>query len=188
MSRQPLSLKARAIALLAQREHSSTELRRKLVRIARERDAKAAARVDANAAATADADADADADDSVADPSHLGEEVDALLVWLQAQGYLDESRFVESRIHARASRHGNLRIRQELAQHGLTPDAEQLAKLKDSEFERARSLWQRKFGAAAQQAPQDAAERARQMRFLAGRGFSADVVRRVLRNPAGEDD
>ncbi|XHS79633.1 regulatory protein RecX [Burkholderiaceae bacterium UC74_6] len=171
MNRQPLSLKARAIALLAQREHSSIELRRKLIRIARERDSKLIP--------------DADASEP-ADPS---EEVDALLAWLRAQGYLNESRFVESRIHARSSRHGNLRIRQELAQHGLTPDAEQLEKLKDSEFERARSIWQRKFGGAAQQAePQEPAERARQMRFLVGRGFSSEVVRRVLRNPGAEDD
>ena len=164
-SRQPLSLKARAIALLAQREHSSTELRRKLRRIARERDAKAAAN---------------DGASSAPDPA---EEIDALLAWLQAQGYLDESRFVESRIHARASRHGNLRIRQELAQHGLTPDAEQLEKLKSSELDRARAVWLRKFGAA----PADAAERAKQIRFLSARGFAPETIRQVLRTPIDDD-
>ena len=116
------------------------------------------------------------------------EEVDTLLAWLQAQGYLSETRFVESRIHARAARHGNLRIRQELAQHGLAPDADQLERLKESEFDRARAIWQRKFGNSSPETRREPAERARQMRFLAGRGFSADVIRRLLRNPDGDGE
>ena len=170
-----LSLKARAIALLAQREHSALELRRKLLRIAREREAAAVA-----ALGPVGAEAGADGDTNAS--SLAAEEVDALLTWLQAQGYLSEARFVESRIHARATRHGNLRIKQELAQHGLVLDASQAQALKDSEFERAKLIWQRKFGGP----PVDAAAQARQMRFLAGRGFSADVLRRLLRNPDGE--
>jgi len=158
---QPLSLKARAIALLAQREHSLAELRRKLMRLARQRLAEATEPA------------------ALESPEHdLGAEVDALLIWLQAQGYLSEARFVESRIHARSQRYGNLRIQQELAQHGVQLEAEQQAKLKDSELERARQIWRRKFGA---EAPVDAAARVKQMRFLAGRGFSAEVIRRVLR-------
>ncbi|MEJ6001499.1 regulatory protein RecX [Paucibacter soli] len=156
---QPLSLKARAIGLLAQREHSLAELRRKLMRLTRQ--SKDAAAQDGEVAGQ--------------DPAA---EVDALLVWLQAQGYLSETRFVESRIHARSQRYGNLRIQQELAQHGLRLEAEQLTRLKDGEFERARQIWQRKFGG---EAPVDAAARAKQMRFLAGRGFSPEVIRRVLR-------
>ena len=49
-----------------------------------------------------------------------------------------------------------------------------------SELERAREIWQRKFGsvAASQQ------ERLKQMRFLASRGFSSAVVHQVVRgNP-----
>ena len=163
-----LSLKARAIALLAQREHSAVELRRKLMRIAR-------AWLEPGPAAEAEAE-----HASATDPAG---EVDVLIVWLQAQGYLDEARFVESRLHVRAARHGNLRIEQELAQHGLALGAEQKAALKDSEFERARSIWLRKFGSAGE----DAAARAKQMRFLAGRGFSSDVIRRLLREGARQD-
>lgn len=110
------------------------------------------------------------------------EEVEQLLQWLQQRAYLSEARLVESRINARASRYGNLRIQQELRQLGVAPDEEQQARLKDSEFERAREVWQRKFGG---ETPVDAPSRARQMRFLAARGFSSEVVRRVLR---GEDD
>jgi len=110
------------------------------------------------------------------------EEVEQLLQWLQQRSYLSEARLVESRINARASRYGNLRIQQELRQLGVAPDEEQQARLKDSELERAREVWQRKFRG---EMPVDAASRARQMRFLAARGFSSEVVRRVLR---GEDD
>ena len=110
------------------------------------------------------------------------EEVEQLLQWLEQRSYLSETRLVESRINARASRYGNLRIQQELRQLGVAPDQEQQARLKDSELDRAREVWQRKFGG---EMPTDAASRARQMRFLAARGFSSDVVRRVLR---GEDD
>jgi len=104
-------------------------------------------------------------------------QVDAVMAWLQAHHYLSEERFVESRIHARASRYGNLRIRQELAQHGLGLPADAAQALKDSELERATEVWRRKFGVAAA----DALQRARQSRFLAQRGFSPEVIARVMR-------
>ncbi len=150
----PLSLRARALQWLSQREHSRLELRRKLLRAARRRDAQAA--------------------EPVADP---GPEVDALLDWLAANRYLSEARFVESRVHARSARFGNRRITQELAQHGAVLDAGTAEQLEATELARARAVWLRKFGAAP---VADMAARAKQMRFLAGRGFSAEVIRRVV--------
>lgn len=162
---KPLSLKARAIALLSQREHSVAELRRKLLRI------QAGLRE-----AGEGSDQDSSGDESL---------VDDLLNWLQAQGYLDEARFVESRVHARSQRWGQLRIRQELAQHGLTLTAEAQAELKTTELARARAVWQRKFGAASDgvvgNADEERALRAKQIRFLTSRGFAPEVVRAVLR-------
>lgn len=171
-----LSLKARAVALLAQREHSVLEMRSKLMRIAQ----RAAERECANAAGEriAAGNGDDNGRESV-DAEAIAAQVEAVLAWLQAQGYLDESRFVESRIHARAARFGQARIRLELAQHGLRLDEEQAARLKDSEMERAREIWRRRFGG---ELPQDAAERARQMRFLAARGFAAELIRRLLKD------
>ena len=160
------SLKARALQWLAQREHSRTELRRKL--LVPVRDAAAAPGAAADAAPEA-------ADRPDVDPAI---EVDALLDWLEAHRYLSLDRFVESRVHARAARFGNLRIRQELAQHQAELPAEMAALLRDSELDRARAVWTRKFGTAAG----DAAGRARQSRFLAGRGFSSGVIARVLRD------
>lgn len=155
----PRSLKARALQWLAQREHSRSELRRKLLRQARR---------------AGGGDDGAELEASAAAPA----EVDALLDWLEAHRYLSQERFAESRVHARAVRYGNLRIRQELAQHQVALSAAAEQGLKDSELARARSVWARRFDAAAA----SPAERAKQARFLVGRGFSAEVVRRVLRD------
>lgn len=157
----PLSLKGRALALLAQREHSAAELRRKLLRHAR-------------ALQAAPADGAGSDDDALHDTAA---QVEAVLHWLGTNGYLSEERFVESRVHARAGRYGNLRIRQELAQHGLRLSGPAAQALKDTELDRATEVWRRKFGVA----PVDAAERARQARFLAQRGFSPEVISRLLR-------
>jgi regulatory protein len=107
--------------------------------------------------------------------------IEPLLEWLIAHRYLSEQRFVESRVHARAAKFGNRRIQQELAQHGVALDETAAAQLRASEFERAQAIWQRKFDGVAS----DAAGRAKQMRFLAARGFNTDVIRRVVR---GADD
>ena len=48
--------------------------------------------------------------------------------------------------------------------------------LSETEFERALHVWRKKFDGK----PADVSEKARQIRFLMQRGFSGDVVRRVL--------
>jgi regulatory protein len=162
VKRPALSLQARALGWLAQREQSRSELRRKLLRVARQ----------------APADAGPEPDDAAV-------MVDALLDALQAQGLLSEQRFVESRVRVRATGLGTRRIQMELARHGLKLPAQPLQQLRESELLRATQLWRRKFGTPAG----DSRERARQMRFLAGRGFSGEVIRQVLAaGPAAQDD
>jgi len=107
--------------------------------------------------------------------------VDQLLDWLVANKYLSDARFVESRVNARSRKQGTLRIKLELSRHGLALEPEQAAALRETEFARARALWQRKFGEVAT----DPKQRAKQARFLAARGFAADVVRRVV---GGEEE
>ena len=48
--------------------------------------------------------------------------------------------------------------------------------LKATEHERALAVWRKKFGVP----PVDAQAAAKQMRFLAARGFGGDVIRRVV--------
>ena len=105
--------------------------------------------------------------------------LDALLDELEAKGLLSSQRFIESVVHRKANRFGVARIRQELASHGLpeTASADALRRLQASELDRARAVWQKKFGAPAPDAP----VRARHMRFLAARGFGGEVIRQVLR-------
>ncbi len=98
---------------------------------------------------------------------------------LAAKGFINEARVVESVLHRRAGRLGNGRVLQELRQKGISTEAlaEAEENLRATEFERAGEVWRRKFGTSAT----EPAERARQMRFMAARGFSAEVVRRVMR-------
>ena len=107
--------------------------------------------------------------------------VDQLLDWLVANKYLSETRFVESRVNARSRKQGALLIKLELSRHGLALEPEQATQLRETEFSRAQALWQRKFGEVAP----DARLRARQARFLAARGFAADIVRRIV---GGEEE
>jgi regulatory protein len=138
-----LSLKGRALKLLAAREHSRQELERKLAQ-------------------------------HEAEPGQLKAALDDL----QARGFIDEQRVVNSVLHRRAGRLGAQRIRQELQAKGLDSErvAAAVASLRGTEAQRAREVWRRKFGVQ----PADAAQRAKQARFLLARGFSGEVVRRVL--------
>ncbi len=116
-------------------------------------------------------------------PGSLAQALDEL----QDKGFINEQRVAESVVNRRSSKLGATRIRHELQTKGLDPQlvTDAVAQLQSTEFERARDIWQRKFGqleVSADRAVQSAAT-ARQMRFLLTRGFSAEVVRRVIRSP-----
>jgi regulatory protein len=165
---------------LAQRDHSRRELREKLLRWQSDQaeQAQHAEHTEhAEHAQHASQCADAAADAATAS-------VDELLDQLQAAGHLSDERFAESRVHARSARFGNRRIAQELRQHGAAPTQAAMEALKASELDRARAVWQKKFSTPAA----TAAERARQMRFLAGRGFTGDTIRLVLAGPGPDLD
>ena len=103
---------------------------------------------------------------------------------LAAAGLLSEARAAASVLASQGQRYGVRRLKQTLQFKGLDADLVS-ATLKDArstELERAREVWRRRFGAP----PADATERARQMRFMAGRGFEGEVIRRVVQG--AEDD
>ena len=114
------------------------------------------------------------------------EQIAAVLNDLQAKGFISDARAAVSLVHRRAEKLGNARVLQELKQKGLAPEAIASASenLAQTEGQRAHSVWQKRFGALAT----DAAERAKQMRFLASRGFSAASIRLALRQAGGDLD
>ena len=102
---------------------------------------------------------------------------------LQAKGFISEQRVLESVVNRRSAKLGSARIKQELQGKGLDPQAvaDAVAGLCTTELARAREVWRKKFA----QPPEDATQRAKQMRFLASRGFAGDTIRRVV---AGADE
>jgi regulatory protein len=144
------SLKGRALRLLSQREHSRTELERKL-----------------------------------AQHEEVPGELVKALDELQARDFINDGRTVDSVVNRRSGKLGSARIKQELAAKGLSGEAvfEALEGLKDTEFSRAQEVWRKKFGTPTQ----DPHERAKHMRFLITRGFSAEVVRRVVKGDEPSD-
>jgi regulatory protein len=104
---------------------------------------------------------------------------------LYHSGWLSDERFVEAYIRVRADRgYGPVRIRAELKERGVD-DALILDRL-DARgpqwLQRLRGVWAKRFDGIR---PQDFAARARQMRFLQARGFSAEQIRIVM--DGGED-
>lgn len=112
------------------------------------------------------------------------QQIAAALDDLAAKDLLSDSRTAASVLHSLGQRYGSRRLKQALQLKGLAPElvSTTLQQARGSELERAREVWRRRFGAPAA----DAAERARQMRFLAGRGFEGEVIRRVVQ--ASDED
>ncbi|RQT48516.1 recombination regulator RecX [Burkholderia cepacia] len=111
------------------------------------------------------------------------ESVEPVLDALEQEGWLSDARFAESLVHRRASRVGVARIVSELKRHavGDTLVEEVNAQLRETEWARAQAVWRKKFGAL----PQTPAERAKQARFLAARGFSSATIVKLLK--VGDD-
>ena len=149
MVKREISLRERALAMLARREHTRAEMTRKL-----------------------------------APHCEFPEQIEQLLDALAARGWLSEVRFAESRAHTLARKFGSRKIEYDLRSRGVSAEVVEHAveRALTQELDNCRAAWQRKFGVL----PQSAAERGRQMRFLAGRGFSAEAVRQVLK--AGDAD
>ncbi len=119
--------------------------------------------------------------------AHAGDpaEVERVLEECERRGWLSERRVVEQRVHTLRKRFGTRRIEHDLRRKGISEDAvaAALAELKGGELEAAREVWRRKFG---DRPPRRPADRARQVRFLQGRGFELEVILRVIKS--GEDD
>ncbi len=157
--KQSPSLKARALRLLSQREYSRKGLAAKLA----ESEARWSKLGGEQLEQT---------------PEARISQIEAVLEDFEARGWLSDERFAEALVRRRSERYGIRKIADELDRAGV--DSKQSAKLlgvlKETEFQRAFDLWTRKYGVRAQ----DQKERARQYRFLATKGFSSEVVAKVV--------
>jgi regulatory protein len=137
------SLRAKAIALLARREHSEQELLKKLKPLA-----------------------------------EVPDQLPEIILQLKSEGLLSDQRFAESVARVRGARFGTARILFELKNKGVDPGLleDQMQSLRVTEFERARQVWQKRFGAP----PTTAKEHAKMHRFMLGRGFSAEATARAI--------
>ena len=112
------------------------------------------------------------------------DEIAATLDALEAERLLSDARFAEAYVHSREARgFGPLRIRAELKERGV--DVALIEEYLDQEREvveaRARAQHRKKFG---NRTPGSYNERAKQARFLLGRGFPNEIIWRVV----GESD
>ena len=100
---------------------------------------------------------------------------------LVAAGAQDDARYAEMLTRTRVRQgHGPLRLRQDLRRAGVETTA-------DPEINwlmQAQAVCRKRFGNAP---PTDARDYARRARFLAGRGFTGETIRRVLASGREED-
>jgi len=157
--KQSPSLKARALRLLSLREYSRKTLAAKLAESEARWARLGAEQLEQTSQATTLS-------------------IEAVLDDFETRGWLSDERFAEALVRRRSERYGTRKIADELERAGVNSQqsAKLLGALKETEFQRAYDLWARKYGEKAQ----DQKERARQYRFLASKGFSSDVVARII--------
>ncbi len=109
-----------------------------------------------------------------------GEDLEAVLDGLEQHNWLSDARAADMMVTARRGRFGTQRIAYELRQKGVaeTLIGDALPHLKETELDAARDVWKKKFGVL----PHDQKEKAKQVRFLQSRGFSLDVIFKVLKS------
>lgn len=113
------------------------------------------------------------------------DDIPALLEDFKARGWLSDKRFTEQLVHARKTKFGSAKVAHELREKGISDHliADAVEGIKENELGNAREVWQKKFKTA----PANREEWAKQARFLQGRGFGFDLIKKVL-NTTKEDD
>jgi regulatory protein len=108
----------------------------------------------------------------------MRDDIAPLLDDFERQNWLSDQRFAESYVADHRARAGSVKLAYDLRQRGV-PDTiieELLSENRDSELERAREVWRKKFGVP----PANAADKASQIRFLQSRGFMLEAIRRAM--------
>ncbi|MDX1455793.1 MAG: regulatory protein RecX [Gammaproteobacteria bacterium] len=113
--------------------------------------------------------------------------IEQVLAGLEAEGLLSEERFVEQFVYQRVNRgDGPMKIRLELGRRGIDGEVVDIA-IDAAEVDwqaQAESARQKRFG---REIPAEYSERAKQARFLQGRGFGMEQISRVLKGDLFEE-
>jgi regulatory protein len=104
---------------------------------------------------------------------------------------LSDARAAAAYVRGHAARFGAAKLDHSLRAKGINAELIEASLAQQGlgdELQRARELWRRKFGNKPRQAHDipDAKEWARQARFLQSRGFSVDIIRKLLKAPDNE--
>ena len=107
------------------------------------------------------------------------DKIEAVIQRLQKENWQSDQRFMDNFVSFRQGKWGNLKILQSLKTHQLSSESlnELKETLKETELSRALEVWEKKFHNQKAQTPK---EKAKQIRFLSSRGFSSDVIRKIV--------
>jgi regulatory protein len=107
------------------------------------------------------------------------DELNLVIEKLKAKSFLSDNRFLESFVARKSKKYGTRKIAQELQLHQLDPDlvSAELKKVRATEPQTCYELWEKKYGQLATEPK----ELAKQIRFLASKGFSQDTIMRVVK-------
>ncbi|NTV09604.1 MAG: recombination regulator RecX [Zoogloea sp.] len=114
------------------------------------------------------------------------DEISEILDRMTELGFLSDERFAAAFVRSKAARFGTQRLRFELARKGVADELIAAALASESgsdDLARAREVWARKFD----ERPGDPKEWARQARFLQSRGFSTDIICKILKERPGDE-
>jgi len=112
-------------------------------------------------------------------------DIQSLLDEFEQKSWLSDQRFAESYVADHRARAGSIKLAYDLRQRGVSDSIIEavLSDNRESEIDRAREVWEKKFGAL----PANAHKRARQIRFLQGRGFSQSIIQRAIKTDETAD-
>lgn len=110
--------------------------------------------------------------------SESEEELEKVLNEFAERQWQSDTRYAEAYVHSKSRQHGNLRLKQALAQQGIDEDTSRPF-MPDRETERqtAAAVLRKKF----KQPAADLKEKQKQVRFLAYRGFDMDAIQTALK-------
>lgn len=177
-------IQSHALRLLAAREYTRAEIHSRLMRWLQRRQAAYTQHQSQNSARdTADNYLQTEAvHTTIQDDNNAisyATAIEQVLDKLEKTGLLNDQRAAEALVRSQSARFGVARVRYALKNKGVTPELSEqvLDDLHDSEAARAYQVWQKKYGTL----PQNSKEYARQMRFLAYRGFATETIHEILR-------